>query len=188
MMQDREPEHNTREAENNSRLKRRAWLVVVMVLVGAATWIMYLPAKFYNPYCNPEYRYKLGEYYGPHLSTYYREALTNNLTAGGIPHIEIGDRVLVPLVDPGYLDEHKIGLERLIDYFLGYSEKSWNLTHLKVTSGALFVYRTKHPNSEIASLYSEQHAQALAEPRLAPKQEQALWCDLTKRIVDPNLK
>jgi len=159
-----------------------------MVLVGTATWIMYLPAKFYDPHCHPKYRHVVGEYYGPHLSAHYRNALKDNLSARGVAHIEIGDRVLVPFVDPGYLDEHKIGLERLIDYFLGYGEKSWRLTHWKVTNSAVIRYRAKYPDSEIARLYNLPHDKMFSEDELTVGEKQAIWCELTKHIVDPNLK
>ena len=190
MTVNREPERNTQQAESDPKpgLRHRAWLVAGMILLCTATWIMYLPAKFYDPYCNSEHRYRIGEYYGPYLSTYYRDALIDNLMAGGIAHIEIGDRVLVPFVDPGYLDEHKIGLERLIDYFLGYGEKSWGLTHLKVTNSAVIRYRANHPDSEIARLYNLPHEKMFTENELTANEMQAIWCELTMRIVDPNLK
>lgn len=176
------------QAQARPHYRRRVLWILIGIPTVAALWIMYLPAQFYEAYCTPEDRRELREYYGTHLSKYYRESLKANLRGGNILFIEIGDRVLVPFVDPGYLDERMGGIPRLMEFMFGYGEESWSLTNWKVANDSLFGYSRKYPDSEITKMRDRLFAEFFGGTRLPNEEEERLWCDLTKRIVDPNLK
>lgn len=164
------------------------WVIAYAITGGIVWWVSSMPIQFYHPYCGPGPERWPREYYGASLSTYYREALISGLQNSDIPYLKIGDRVLVPFVNPGYSDDRKGGLERLVYLILDDPDDSWGSTHLKVSSSAVYTYATEYPDSEIAELREKKFAQFYGGPELSYDERDALDCELMKRIVDPNLK
>lgn len=166
------------------------WLNVVIsygLIAGAVYWVTTMPSRFFEPYCQARPSREIIEYYGTRLSNHFRESLIYSLKYRDIPFLEIGDRILVPFVDPGYEGDRMHGPARFLELIFGHSDESWSLTVRKSTGDAAGAYATDYPDSEIARLRERYFRLFELSPSINREELRSIKCDLTRRLVDPGL-
>lgn len=164
------------------------WIIGYAIVGILLCAIAYLPMRPYRPFCDANSLNTPVEFYGAHLNDWHRKRLRYYLESTDTFYVEIGEMIIVPLVEKGY-DGPRGFFGLLLDGALSSRASNWRQANGKVEDLMPFYYAQDHPNSEIAELYASYSALKKFDSG-SPEETAAerMHCDLIKAVTDLTLK
>lgn len=147
-----------------------------------------MPVQPYRPFCSDFTAYKEYKFYDWHLSEVYQKALKSYLSNTKTPYIDIGDIILVPVIENGHDQNAKGFFHRIISTVFDQKRLIWSQANSKIASNAIYWHLKENPSGEIARMDSE-YKEAISgnTPKtLRSKNRARLRCDLIEAVADPN--
>lgn len=193
-----EPSSDTESIEPRQRRKSRRCKVIRWTTLCLAIGLIamaYLPIQPFRPFCDPRLLGQKRVFLSDRLPDVYLKPLRYALKNTRTPFFPVGNRIFVPILSNGDLDDVSTSVLGRFFYvawylYFGRTVDSWRNLNWKVTYSAISVYIDTHPNSEIAKLYQAyDEAEWRGNPRhLSYEQRADLYCDIGRLITNPNLK
>ena len=179
--------------ERAGRKTSKKWhrrIAVTCILMLAAIWIAYMPVQPYRPFCSDFAAYKEYKFYDSRLSGVYQKALKSYLWNTKTPYIDIGDIILVPVIENGHDQNAKGFFHRIISAVFDQRRLIWSQANSKIAYNAVYWHLKENPSGKIARMdFEYMEAMRGTYPKiLGSKNRARLRCDLIEAVANPNLK